>query len=201
MYVFMIVDICPKGDDPLTPSTGYPSIVIHTKYLLQRTVDDPDVGTWYSQNGYFRVTFQNESLFIPIYQYQSYVDAQYVTAPLNNTDCTRLFQSNWKKVVKKVSCAATRTPTGFIYNITFLSFPQWPHENNIYQIRHDGSVDMTQLLCEPYLVSGLSNVDGVIDNSASCEIIDTTPVNATLPGTLLLFGTICFISWLFNLKS
>lgn len=182
IYLYSIIGICPKGDDPLTPFVTYPSISIRTTYRLQKSIDVPNLTKKYSSNGYFRITFQNESLFVPIYQYQGSVDTSEIQLPINGSKCNSLFESNWKNVIKQVNCVPTLNSDGVTYVITFLSFPAYSHENNIYYISPDGRLDISQFFCEPFMVTGLSNGVGIVDNKASCTVIDTTPSNMAIPG-------------------
>jgi hypothetical protein len=139
--------MCPKGDDPLTPSNGFKSIRI-------------DITTTQTASGYFRFAFYGQSFLIP---------AQ-VTV-YENEDCQRGFES--MQNIEHVSCNVTRrSALSATYFVQFLSFPLMPYEDNLYF--HTGNPSMELMACDK---------SAVTDRRVTCNLVDMTPSNVTVPGT------------------
>lgn len=118
--------MCPKGDDPLTPSTGYKSIRI-------------DITTTKTASGNFRFAYYGQSFLIPA-QIQAY----------GNEDCVHGFTS--MQNIEQVSCNVTRHSTySATYFVQFISFPLHPYEDNLYF--HTGNPSMALLGCDPSAVT------------------------------------------------
>ena len=125
------VKMCPKGDDPLTPKTGYKVITITTT-ASGGTLD-----------GYFLLRFNQYSVRIPA-----------KASEWTEAGCVESFQS--LPVIGKVTCTKSvdNAYGGATYTVTIKSYPLFPKDNNIFPL--DGTVNTGILGCDASMVSGSS---------------------------------------------
>lgn len=124
--------MCPKGDDPLTPFTDYPSIVIRITQYQRFTT------------GNYKFTFNGYSIALP-------------TAMWTKSACENAFKQ--LPNVGSVECGLRTNGRNGGYQIllSFLSFPMFPRENNIYT--HNGKPNIRSFSCDTSGVSGLAKCD------------------------------------------
>jgi len=122
------IRMCPKGDDPLTPKTGYKVFTITTSATS---------GTLY---GYFLLLFNQYSIKIP------------AKASLwTESACVTSLQSI--PVIGKVTCtqSAINAFGGATYTVTIKSYPLFPKDNNIFPL--DGTVNTGIFGCDVSMAS------------------------------------------------
>ncbi len=113
------IEMCPKGDDPLTVNQ------IDRSYRIN--VQAPNTLT-----GYLGIRFQGEIMYLNL------------NSP-SSTDCINVFNSNPK--FGSVSCIFTKLSTNhYQYNVTILSWPLFPRENNLYS--HYGNPSPLAFFCD-----------------------------------------------------
>jgi hypothetical protein len=98
-----------------------------------------------------------------------------------DAECKASFESLAN--IDTVNCTSRRLSSRMIeYKITFLSFPLWPAENNVFV--NDGNPLLSQFYCDTTRVTNSRKV--------YCELYDsTTGADVVLPGMLLL----CFVAY------
>ena len=123
------IRMCPKGDDPLTPKTGYRVITLTT------TASGGTLG------GNFLFYVNQHSIRIP------------AKASLWSADaCVTAFQSI--PVIGKVTCtkSADNGAGGATYTITIKSYPVYPKDNNIFPL--DGTLNTGIFGCDVSMATG-----------------------------------------------
>ena len=143
--------MCPKGNDPLTETTGYKAIRIDTI-----SAASPSTLT----GGTFRVVFNDQSFTFD--------------ADINNWDaatCEAKFES--LNNIGTVKCIEG-IMSGYSKNMTvkFLTWPTIPYENNIFT--NDGSASAGDFRCDTSEVDSSGGYVG-------CSITDITNSTVTLP--------------------
>jgi hypothetical protein len=123
-YVFAIVGMCPKGDDPLTPFSDYRAIILHVSQLYSK----PSAGA-------YTFNFFDVSVNIPITLWSDQ-DCQLILESMPNIDTVR--------------CGVTRNGRfgGYDVLIQFLSFPTTPYENNM--LFHEGNPPIAAFSCDTF---------------------------------------------------
>ena len=126
--------MCPKGDDPFTPSSDYKTIIITT-----------NATTGYL-NGTFKFSFFEE----------------YFNFPANSSlwdeeSCVTAFEG--LRNIERVTCtrAAVGGDSGSTYTVQLRAFPSFPYENNFFS--HDGNPSIGAFKCDTSSVSTLSAKD------------------------------------------
>lgn len=113
--------LCPKGDDPLTPHTGYFTISV---------ISFAPKGT----TGLFRFAFNGQTLLFP-----AGWTAAACSAAVSNL-----------RTVGTAICTQSSVPsndgTTYTYLIAFHSFPVLPFENNLFT--NDGTPDLSAFACD-----------------------------------------------------
>ena len=144
--------MCPKGDDPFTPSTGYRSIILTTSVKNSLS----------NLGGEFRFSFYGETFFFP-------------PTGFDETDCRQSF--NKLNNVELVDCTIIATTAKSIsYKVQFLKFPPYPFENNVLSL-NDGNPPLSSFSCSSDLITGTtSNKIGL-----SCTVSDTD-TDKIIPG-------------------
>ncbi|CAM9637241.1 unnamed protein product, partial [Phaeothamnion confervicola] len=130
--------MCPKGDDPLTIGQNERSVVV-------------DVSSSTRFNGTMRITFNGET---------TQLEAGDSFGDFDASDCEAAFESLAN--VYDVDCAAVSASHGVALTVTFVSWPVFPHENNLFY--HTGNPDITAFTCD---ISGLTN-----SSDLACTITD-----------------------------
>jgi hypothetical protein len=135
--------MCPKTDDPVSINQNARTIKID---VISNGAMQGDVAFFF--NGYY-TTFSADA------------------AQMNSRKCEEAFEA--LENVDRVACDMSRLSTGASYNVSFLSFPQMPQENNLFS--HSGNPPLTSFTCDisGVLVSGAS--------SMSCNVTDTVTTN------------------------
>jgi hypothetical protein len=111
--------MCPKGDDPVTDSQAYRQIKL--------TVSDyaPFAGT-------LGISFQGEKSFISL-------------ANPSSSNCEAALETSNK--FDDVTCTyAVIDSDQITFDITFVSWPKFPQENNLYT--HSGNPSTSDFLCD-----------------------------------------------------
>jgi hypothetical protein len=124
MYLMcLLIGLCPKGDDPFTPYTDYPTL----------TVTTGTAGTLTS--GYFKFIFNGESFLFP-------ANADSFTS----SECTAKLVG--LKNVGTATCTrgSVSISGGATYTMTLTSFPSRPYENNLFS--NDGTPDDSSFYCD-----------------------------------------------------
>ena len=136
-------EMCPKGNDPMTPSNGYDTVMLRT------------LATAGTMAGQFRLSFNGESFFFPA-----------TVGSWNGTQCQNSFAT--LPNIKSVICAHNGTDVtggGTAYTVKLTAFPRRPYENNVYT--NDGKVTARQFSCDTTLVTGATGVVFYIEPSPS----------------------------------
>ena len=134
--------MCPKGNDPFKSYTDYRTIQIVTEVLY---------GT--IQSGTFKFTFNGEYFFFS-------VNAN----SWNATACQESFEN--LNNIKKELCVQTGLTSTYTatYAVSFVQFPFYPHENNIYS--NNGNPAISDFSCDTTFVVATSGA------AISCTITD-----------------------------
>ncbi|CAN0399749.1 unnamed protein product, partial [Discosporangium mesarthrocarpum] len=126
--------LCPKGDDPLTTEQNNPrlSMVVNaTSGVMEGT---------------FTMWFQGEKF-----------DFSANATSFSSSDCEAAFEdlSN----IEDITCirGGVDSNGGATYTLELVSFPTYPHQNNIFY--HDGWPTLDAFSCDPSNVTGASNVE------------------------------------------
>ena len=156
LIIFLILAICPKGDDSLTPTVGY-------------TVVNMTISALWGQleGGTYLFSFNGQSFIFP-------ADPTYWT----QDDCKTSFNSLIN--IQNVNCTkstGSNLSGGATYIVTFLSFPFVSQDNNIFT--YNGTADASQFKC--FSLSQTETSQGL-----QCHInIVSTATTITTPGILL----------------
>jgi hypothetical protein len=149
--------MCPKGDDPLTPTTG------NYKFRLSYnfTADD------FHQAGVIKLRFYG----FTTYMLANSTAAECATAMtglpnLGTTSCERFTTPNSVNMLGQ---------SNITFIVTVEKWPELPLENNIYY--HSGSPSLDFVLCEGVTNSPL----GVAAIGSTCIVDIVTDTSATLP--------------------
>jgi hypothetical protein len=151
--------MCPKGDDPLTPTTGYRQFSLRVAYLLGGSANA----------GSIRVHF----------------DGMHISFPVSATsaECTAAFAA--LRTVATVQCTRTTTglTTSWAHDVAFLvsliSFPVDPVQNNVYY--HEGIPAMSEIKCVP-----IANSNNAIGNA--CRPQERSAADVLAPGAVLCYS-------------
>lgn len=114
--------LCPKGDDPMTPSTGYRTITLNVNSL--------DVLSGVSGNLLFH--FNGQSFWFPV-----------GAAAFDAYQCELAFQN--LRNIYDVVCSMTHDLFNIVYTIELRSFPVLPYETSIYT--NDGNPPLESFAC------------------------------------------------------
>jgi hypothetical protein len=112
--------MCPKGDDPMTDNQNYRQILL--------TVQD-----YAPFSGVLGVSFQGETTFISL-------------ASPTSSDCETSFEASEK--FDDITCVYSANDDGdeLYFDITFVSWPRLPEENNLYS--HSGNPSTSDFTCD-----------------------------------------------------
>ncbi len=129
LFCYVILELCPKGNDPLAAYENYRTISITTS------------STSGVLAGYFELTFNGESFSFP--------------ANANNWDdaaCKASFES--LPNIKTVKCTrgVIKARASATFTIQFRAFPIIPQENSLFA--HNGNPPISSFYCDPYLITG-----------------------------------------------
>jgi len=141
--------LCPKGDDPMTESQSSRAII------LSLTADSGEIA------GSLDLSFLGETISFE-------ADASSSSSSI----CETSFESF--ENVGDVSCVQS-TPDanqGANYTITFNSWPEYPHENNVFS--HNGNPGISLFSCDKTGLTSGSGVDCEFYNSVSANTKEYT---------------------------
>lgn len=112
--------MCPKGDDPFTPFTDYPTIYIKVDQFL-------------TASGSYRFRFDGQSIALP-------------TSQIADQDCETLFLQLPNLADVECSVAKNGRYGGYIISLQIIAFPTLPYQNNIYN--HEGNISPSSFSCD-----------------------------------------------------
>ena len=158
LYHYTIsLGLCPKGDDQLTPSTGYRTITI-TLHTEQK---------WTKISGNFLFQFNGESFLFP----------GGATA-FNAIACKNAFENLHN--IAEVDCSLSGIDDYRVtYTVKLKKFPVIPYETNIFT--HNGNPSLSSFSCNTDLINKVNPTDHL---TCSINEINTEKI---YPGKWVLF--------------
>jgi hypothetical protein len=134
-------EICPKGDDPLTPFTDYRAIIITVTQSYARP-----------SSGAYTFTFFDQAIALPI------------SVP-TVSECQDIFEA--LPNVQKVKCgvASNGRYGGYTVLLHFLEWPTRPQENNL--MSHEGNPPYSAFGCDTYGIVTKGTVSCTIEDTLS----------------------------------
>ena len=157
--------MCPKGDDPLTPSTGYRQVGMRIRYRLAGGIATAGL-IQFSFNGMYTTLYANAT------------EAECLTAVLK--------LRNIKSASCRFSTVAGDT-RGYdaVFIVTILSYPAIPMDTNYYS--HDGSPPISSFGCKGLKQTELGDVAG-----SECLAGDHDDPGVIIPGMIYIY---CHCLW------
>ena len=153
------LELCPSGDDPMTPSTGYYGIAIHTH------------GPWTHNfiSGHFLISFNGYSIAFPA-----------LASAWNASACKSQFESLPNIVSVNCSRGEINFNGGSTYTVLFQRFSIYSTDNNLYH--NDGSYSSWNITC-----SSMSDMMCTsMPCKSVCDISSISPASS-FPGLLIYF--------------
>ena len=149
--------MCPKGDDPLTPSTGY------YKFRLSYNFTSDD----FTQAGVMRLRFNGYTTFMLANSTAAQCGTAMLSLPnLGTTTCERFTTPNSVNMLGQ---------SNITFVVTVTQWPTLPLENNIFT--HSGSPTMDLVEC-----TGVTNSPlGAAAVGSTCIVDVVTEAGVTLP--------------------
>lgn len=157
-FLLRRAELCPKGDDPVTPHTGLPTLLLSLSHPHGVA----------SLDGHFLLTYLGQSMRFPA-----------APGQWNETQCAASFNSLAN--IQQVSCNQTvATSTQRSFSVVVRELPVYPAENNMFFYNGGLTAAMVaaDFQCDTSLVTG--NIAGL-----SCSVSLVNP-NATFPGETCL---------------
>ena len=135
LYHYTTIGLCPKGDDQLTPSTGYRTITI-TLHTEQK---------WTKISGNFLFQFNGESFLFP----------GGATA-FNAIACKNAFENLHN--IAEVDCSLSGNDDYRVtYTVKLKKFPVIPYETNIFT--HNGNPTLSSFSCNTDQINKVNPTD------------------------------------------
>lgn len=135
LYHYTTTGLCPKGDDQLTPSTGYRTITI-TLHTQQK---------WTKISGNFLFQFNGESFLFP-----GGANA------FNAIACKNAFENLHN--IAEVDCSLSGIDDYRVtYTVKLKKFPVIPYETNIFT--HNGNPTLSSFSCNTDLINKVNPTD------------------------------------------